>query len=39
MSFFKWPLLITMKAYMRYQKHSYWKVRLEADYYRPRGRL
>ena len=35
MPFLKWTLLSVKKAYMRYQKHSYWKVCLEADYYRP----
>ncbi len=35
MPFLKWTLLSAKKAYMRYRKHSYWKVCLEADYYRP----
>ena len=35
MPFLKWALLSAEKVYMMHQKHSYWKVCLEADYYRP----
>ncbi len=38
MPFLKWTILSAKKAYMRYRKHSYWKVCLKADYNLPLGR-